>query len=53
MRSELEPWTLRSLDALHLASALILGEHLDTLVTYDRRMIEGVLAIGIPVTSPS
>ncbi len=49
----LEPGSLRSLDALHLASALALGEQLGALLTYDRRMIEGAMAIGIPATSPS
>ncbi|MGH7758972.1 MAG: PIN domain-containing protein [Candidatus Dormibacteria bacterium] len=50
--SAVEPGSLRSLDALHLASALALGEQLGALLTYDRRMIEGAMAIGIPVTSP-
>lgn len=51
--TELEPWALRSLDAIHLASALALGANLATLVTYDRRMITGALAIGIATSSPS
>ncbi|MGH7642920.1 MAG: type II toxin-antitoxin system VapC family toxin [Candidatus Dormibacteria bacterium] len=51
--AELEPWTLRSLDAIHLASALALGEELGTLLTYDRRMAAGSLAIGIDTRSPN
>lgn len=37
----LGPATLRSLDAIHLASALTLGDDLLAVVTYDRRMLAG------------
>lgn len=43
---------LRSLDALHVASAQQLGALLDILVTYDHRMIDAARAQGLPVTSP-
>lgn len=43
---------LRSLDAMHVASAQQLGALLDVLVTYDHRMIDAALAQGLPVTSP-
>lgn len=43
---------LRSLDALHVASAQQLGALLDVLVTYDHRMIDAARALGLPVTSP-
>jgi predicted nucleic acid-binding protein len=43
---------LRSLDAIHVASALELGEVLDVVVTYDRRMAEGARALGLQVASP-
>lgn len=43
---------LRSLDALHVASAQQLGALLDVLVTYDHRMIDAARAEGLPVTSP-
>lgn len=43
---------LRSLDALHVASAQQLGALLDVLVTYDHRMIDAARAQGLPVTSP-
>jgi hypothetical protein len=36
--AELEPFDLRSLDALHLASALSLQPDLEGIVTYDKRM---------------
>ncbi len=48
----LEPEGLRSLDALHLAAALEVGDDLQGLVTYDRKLSEGAGAIGIEVFSP-
>ena len=48
----LEPASLRSLDAIHLASAIALRDDLLTLVTYDRRMVAGARALGLPVVSP-
>lgn len=35
---EVDPVTVRSLDSIHLASALSLGDQLGALVTYDQRM---------------
>lgn len=49
----LEPATLRTLDAIHIASALALGDALEVLVTYDRRMAEAAEAIGIRVAAPA
>lgn len=43
---------LRSLDAIHVASALLLGPDLAALVTYDRRMLEAGERLGLPVASP-
>lgn len=48
----LDPVVLRSLDAVHLTAALELGDDLDALVTYDDRMAEAALALGIRVLSP-
>lgn len=48
----LDPVDLRSLDAIHLASALSLGDALEAIVTYDRRMIEGAHALGLMTVSP-
>jgi predicted nucleic acid-binding protein len=48
----LEPVHLRSLDALHLAAALELGDELDGIVTYDERLAEATAVHGIPVVSP-
>lgn len=50
---ELEPPNLRSLDAIHLVTALRLADDLEAIVTYDRRMIEGARALGLPVASPA
>ena len=47
-----EPGLLRSLDALHLAAALEIGDELEAVVTYDRRMTEGSQALGIDVVAP-
>ncbi|MDE2937275.1 MAG: type II toxin-antitoxin system VapC family toxin [Chloroflexota bacterium] len=46
------PAELRSLDALHLASAMELGSDLQGIVTYDRRLAEGAVLNAIPVVSP-
>ena len=48
----LDPAELRSLDALHLAAALDLGDDLDGLVTYDDRLGRAAQFNGIPVISP-
>jgi predicted nucleic acid-binding protein len=49
----LEPVGLRSLDAIHLASALVLGTELDAFVTYDGRQADAARAAGLTVESPA
>lgn len=49
----LDPTMLRSLDALHLSAALVLGDDLEGLVTYDDRLAHAATANGIRVTAPS
>jgi predicted nucleic acid-binding protein len=44
---------LRSLDAIHLASARSIGAALRAVVTYDVRMRDAALAIGLMVEAPS
>jgi uncharacterized protein len=44
----LEPRRLRTLDAIHLATALTLGDDLDTIVTYDDRIIAEAGSLGWP-----
>ena len=48
----LEPAELRTLDAIHLATALELEGELEALVTYDRQMLAGARVLGLPVASP-
>jgi prevent-host-death family protein len=43
---------VRSLDAIHIASAKLLDADLDELVTYDERMRQAALAQGLTVHSP-
>jgi predicted nucleic acid-binding protein len=47
------PPELRSLDAIHLAVALSLGDDLDELVTYDVRLASAASACGLSTSSPS
>ena len=49
----LEPRMLRTLDAIHLATAMALGPELDAFVTYDVRLAEAGRAIGLPVIAPA
>ncbi len=48
----LQPTTLRSLDAIHLASALALGEDLAGMVVYDVRLATAASTLGIAVWAP-
>jgi uncharacterized protein len=50
--SSLLPATLRTSDAIHLASAVQLGPDLDAFLTYDPRQAEAARAAGLPVESP-
>jgi predicted nucleic acid-binding protein len=43
---------LRTLDALHLASALLLGDALTAFVAYDPRLAEGARSAGLVVVTP-
>lgn len=47
-----QPPTLRTLDAIHLATALALLPDLDAFVTYDDRLADAARAIGLPVVRP-
>ncbi|MDQ5822099.1 MAG: PIN domain-containing protein [Actinomycetota bacterium] len=51
--SDLPPPTLRSLDAIQLASALDLGEALGPFITYDRRLAEAATTAGLRVLAPT
>jgi predicted nucleic acid-binding protein len=49
----LDPRILRSLDAVHLAAALLIAPELDAIVTYDRRLAESALLLGLHVEAPA
>ncbi len=48
----LKPTELRSLDAIHLASAGQLGSDLEAFVTYDSRLAAAAQSLGIPIVAP-
>lgn len=43
---------LRTLDALHLASAMLLRDHLTAFVAYDERLLGAATEAGLPVHAP-
>jgi uncharacterized protein len=49
----LDPTILRTLDAVHLSAALVLGDDLEGMVTYDDRLAQAALANGVFVVTPS
>jgi predicted nucleic acid-binding protein len=51
--AELSPPSVRSLDAIHIATALSLGDRLGGLYTYDERMIIAARKAGLDVEKPS
>lgn len=53
LAGRLLPFELRSLDAIHLATAQRLGADLGELCTYDGRMREAAEDLGIAVIGPS
>lgn len=48
----LEPLVLRTLDAIHLATAMAVGDDLDVVMTYDERMIEAARLLGLATATP-
>jgi predicted nucleic acid-binding protein len=44
---------LRSLDSIHLAAAMELGDELEAVVTYDSRMASAAKALGLTVVTPA
>ena len=49
----LDPTLLRTLDAIHIAAALVLGDDLDAIVTYDERLAHAATTNGIAVVNPA
>ena len=48
----LRPPDLRSLDAIHLATAQELGDDLSALITYDGRMVTAAKHLGYRIVQP-
>lgn len=48
----LEPQVLRTLDAIHLATAMAVGDDLETIVTYDARMVDAARLMGLSTATP-
>lgn len=48
----LEPRVLRTLDAIHLATAMAVGDDLEAIVTYDDRMVEAATLLGLATVTP-
>lgn len=44
---------LRSLDAIHLATAQLLGSELRSVITYDARMAQAAMGLGLTVAAPT
>jgi len=50
--SQLPDPMLRSLDAIHLATVLLIREDIDVLLSYDERLVAAAAAHGIQTASP-
>ena len=51
--ASLQPSGLRTLDAIHVATALAIGSRVGALITYDRRMATAAQWHGLSVLSPA
>ncbi len=49
----LDPTEMRTLDAIHLATALGIKRELGAVLTYDHRMLAAAALLGIPTVSPA
>ena len=52
MAATLGPPELRTLDAIHLATALSVGEHFGAMVSYNARLLEAATGSGVTVLAP-
>ena len=48
----LDPLVLRTLDAIHLATAMAIGDDLEAIVSYDERMIDAARVMGLATATP-
>jgi predicted nucleic acid-binding protein len=53
LASTIAPATLRTLDAIHLATAVSLGEELESMITYDTRLARAAAAAGVQSLAPT
>lgn len=51
--SRVDPVRLRTLDAIHLAAALSLGDEVGAMFTYDRRLADAARQYGLEVRDPA
>jgi predicted nucleic acid-binding protein len=49
----IEPTELRTLEAIHLATALSLGKHLGAVCAYDARIVKAAAVTGADVVAPA
>jgi len=47
------PTTVRSLDAIHLGTAMCSRSSLTSFVTYGKRLLDAAQAAGLPIDSPA
>jgi predicted nucleic acid-binding protein len=47
------PAAVRSLDAIHLGTALHTRHELTSFITYDKRLLDAALAAGLPAEAPA
>lgn len=52
LAAELDPAIMRSIDAIHVATALLVQDELTAVLTYDHRMAEAVAAVGLVAVAP-
>ena len=50
--AQVGPSALRSLDAIHVASALLVSDALGVVIAYDERLTQAMAASGLPTTTP-
>lgn len=53
LAGDLEPAALRSLDALHLATILSLGDDVERVYCYDSRLTAAARTLGVEVAAPA
>jgi predicted nucleic acid-binding protein len=53
LASAVGPANVRTLDAIHLATGVLLRPDLDAFVTYDDRLAEAARLVGLPVVRPA